>query len=211
MKKQTTTDARLEEIARRLFEKYNQKYFGGRLSSYRVLVTDRYGRGNHALCRTRQREIHLGTGLSGVKLKQRLLHEMAHAATPRARARGGHGKPWQAVMLRLEKMGAPVQKGEAELYRDLCIGEDQVKQQASDAGFQSDMTWRAYRPQIGLDYCSTDHSGRSESPEAARFMQELRREFMKGRRERLRYQRLAARLPRPFRDTTGEAAHITSP
>jgi len=170
----------------RLFERYNAKYFGGRLPAYQVLQSDLYGKGDHGLCRKKQREIHLGTDLKGMKLRRVLLHEMAHAA-----ANGGHGKAWQNEMLRLAEIGAPT-RGDLREYQDpnRIWTWAAIKGEVYDAGLLTDIPWNSLRPQIGLDYGQTDARGRSESKGAARRMRELRVEFIKGRRERKSYQRL---------------------
>jgi SprT-like family len=89
-----------ERQCQALFESYNRCFFGGLLPAYRVLLSDRFGTGLHGICRIRQRKIHLGTELRGAELKEKLIHEMAHAAAGR-----GHGKLWKAEMHRLRGLG----------------------------------------------------------------------------------------------------------
>ena len=163
----------------RLFDQYNAKYFAGRLPRYQILRTERYGKGDHGLCRKKQREIHLGTLLRGARLGEVLLHEMVHAAT-----RSGHGRAWQAEMLRLAEMGAPTRR-DLLAYQDpdQTITWSEILNEARDACFETDLSWREMRAQIGLRYGLTDRQGRSESPGAAKRMQQLRQEFIKGRRE----------------------------
>src|ERR1700680_4722535 len=86
-----------------LFDKYNQKYFKGALADYKVIQSDRYG--GLGMCRRKQREIHIQAGLAGRKLRETLLHEMAHA-----NSNGQHGKSWLAEMYRLARAGAPTKK-----------------------------------------------------------------------------------------------------
>lgn len=90
-----------EKLASERFAEFNGLYFGNRLPTYRILRRARFGGGG--LCRKREREIHLPTGIEGVELDRVLVHEMAHAA-----AKGnGHGKAWRSEMQRLAEMGAP--------------------------------------------------------------------------------------------------------
>ena len=176
-------DRLTDEQCQRLFDAYNVRFFAGRLPRYRILRTDKYGRGEHGLCRKKQREIHLGTGLKGAKLKEVLLHEMAHAAT-----RGTHGKPWLAEMLRLAKMGAPTRK-DWESYRDPAqtLPFAAIECECYDGGLETDLPWSKFRPCVGQEYGLTDSRGRAESAGTAELLRRLRKEFVKGRRDRRVY------------------------
>jgi SprT-like family len=84
----------------RLFERFNQKYFGNRMPAYRVAQSDSCG--SIGVCRKKQRAIHLSAGLRDSLVRTTLLHEMAHAATsPR------HGPVWQKEMRRLIRLLRP--------------------------------------------------------------------------------------------------------
>ena len=85
-----------------LFQKLNQQYFEGRLPEYRIVLSESLGSGC-GRCDKKKREIHLNAMLLGDELTKVLIHEMAHAAVPRA----GHGTAWLAEMQRLANMGAP--------------------------------------------------------------------------------------------------------
>lgn len=167
-----------QQQSQKLFDDYNRRYFSGRLPAYRILLSDQFGNGLHGLCRKRQREIHLGTRLSGNDLKSVLLHEMAHAAAP-----NGHGSQWLAEMSRLAQMGAPTRK-DFEAYEDSrrTVGEKEITSHAFDVGMNSDWPWSIARGSIGHKYGLTDERGRSESKRAAQLMERCRKEFVKGRR-----------------------------
>jgi len=166
--------------AQTLFHKLNTQYFNGQLPHYRVVTSDEFGSGPHGLCRKREREIHIGTSLCGKELTKVLLHEMAHAAVPTR----GHGRAWLAEMQRLADMGAPTRE-DVEAYQNPArtISKKDIKSEAYDTGCEWDISWAKARPIIGHKYGLTDVHGRSQSKGAAKLMQELRRQFCKGRRD----------------------------
>ena len=169
-----------QEQCQELFETFNRQFFDGRLPTYRIVLCNRYGKGDHGLCRKKEREIHLGTGLGGFDLKRSLLHEMAHAVTA-----GGHGKQWLAEMLRLAEMGAPTREDwEAYQDPDQTIGPTEIAAEFYDAGVETDRPWSIVRAYLGKTYGLSDDRGRAESKSAARTLCRLRKEFSKGRRWR---------------------------
>ena len=172
-----------DERCQRLFDKYNVRFFGGRLPKYRVLRSDRFIAGEHGLCRKKQREIHLGTALKGARLREVLLHEMAHAAVG-----GSHGKKWLAEMLRLAKMGAPT-RNDWEVYRNpkRTWAIAAIKCECYDYGFETDALWSKVRARVGYEYGLTDVNGQVESTSATKLLRRLREEFTKGRRERKKF------------------------
>jgi hypothetical protein len=66
-----------------LFTEDNQRYFGGRLPRYKVLLTNDLSR-----CERRKRRIYINPDKENVSVI--LLHEIVHAAVGR-----GHGKVWR--------------------------------------------------------------------------------------------------------------------
>lgn len=109
-------------LYQRMFQRFNIRYFAGRLPDYKVVVvydvwfweTERWGcpecfppaceavgfidfAGRRMLIRF------LGHYSGGETMAQFLTHEMAHVATD-----GEHGANWQAEMARLRGLGAPV-------------------------------------------------------------------------------------------------------
>lgn len=162
-----------------MFEKFNRKYFGGRLPDYRVVVSRKYG--GHGLCRKDQREIHLNSGLRGRLLERVLLHEMCHAA-----AHVGHGRKWQAEMLRIAELEAPVKREVCDYQNpDKREGMVAILAQFEDFGFEmSDVRWSEARLRIGYSYSLVDENGRSESRQSAKILLKCRKSFNAGRRER---------------------------
>lgn len=163
-----------------LFETLNGQYFNGRLPAYRIVLRDDFASGSHGECWRKGREIHLATSLRGTMLTTTLLHEMAHAAVRRGRA--GHGKAWSGEMRRLADRGAPT-AGDWEAYQDRrkTITLKDMKSEAFDMGCEWLISWAKARPLIGHKYKLTDVHGRSRSKSAAKVMQKLRREFLKGK------------------------------
>jgi len=161
-----------------LFQKFNNEYFDGRLPRYRIVIND-CALGPHGLCRKKEREIHLAASLSGKELDKTLLHEMAHAAVPRA----GHGKAWSAEMRRLANLGAPTDE-DWEAYQDRrrTITPKDMELEAFAVGCQLPRCWAEVRIHFGLMYGLTDAHGRAHSKTAAKVMQRLRREFCRGQR-----------------------------
>ena len=164
-----------------LFETYNQRFFGGRLPAYRIVLSDR-GPGFRGLWCKKEREIHLRMSLQGMDLRRTLLHEMAHAAV----ARAGHGKVWLAEMLRLAELGAPTRE-DWETYQDPArtTGSRDAASESYDAGVETDSSWKLVRYEIGRRYGWIDERGRSLSKNASKAMLRCWKEFRKGRRRAL--------------------------
>ena len=106
----------------RIFQRFNIRYFAGRLPDYKILVvydiwyweTERLGypwfdppaceAGGFIDFAGRQIFIRfLGFHTGGMTMAEYLVHEMAHAATD-----GDHAVNWQTEMARLKGLGAPV-------------------------------------------------------------------------------------------------------
>jgi hypothetical protein len=162
-----------------MFDRFNQRYWCGRLPRYRVIQSDRFG--GRGMCRRRQKTIHIADGLCRKEAEITLLHEMCHAAT-----RGGHGNAWLAEMLRLAKMGAPTKQEwlgyQPSAHPRNCRA---ILAEFEDAGFECPGTgWAMVRRNIGYSYGLVDRRGRVESKESARFLRRARRMFCEGRKER---------------------------
>jgi hypothetical protein len=109
-------------LFQRMFQRFNIRYFAGRLPDYKILVvydvwyweTMRYGypwsfppaREAVGFIDFAGRQIFirfLGYNTGGLTMAESLTHEMAHAATD-----GDHGANWRTEMARLKGLGAPV-------------------------------------------------------------------------------------------------------
>jgi hypothetical protein len=172
--------------AQALFERYNRRYWKGRLPHYTVLVTDKYKGGR---CARGRRVIYINPG-TPMGVPRTLLHEMAHAAT-----KDSHGKMWQNEIKRLIRMGAPL-KGELDGYTsNKPINLAQTLGEFYDAGCEADdcVTWRDVRLRLGYEWGFVDNKGRAPDRTSARILQKGRREWLRGRalRKRLRKMREA--------------------
>jgi len=162
--------------AQQLFEKYNRKYFGGRLSGYVVIVSDRFS--SHGLCRKKQRKIYLAEGLKGLERRRTLFHEMAHAA-----ARAGHGAAWVKEMKRLHKLGAPTMHDIKE-YESIKISNDKgIISLAEEHGmeFGDAWSWRTYKLSECYRKGLCDKCGRAVTPRDAKLLRKIRVAFLKGK------------------------------
>jgi SprT-like family len=93
-----------------LFERYNQKYFDGSLSSVQVQVqTFDEDEGVNGRWDKETGTIFVSSMLKGRELRETLIHEMAHAACRGISCRG-HGVRWLWHMYRAYKLGAPVNR-----------------------------------------------------------------------------------------------------
>jgi hypothetical protein len=84
-----------------LFNQFNDRYFSGRLPSYRICVVDRItkkGESGWHYVRTKRIKIRFA---NHELMTETLLHEMAHAAS-----NDFHGPLWKKVMRRLQELGA---------------------------------------------------------------------------------------------------------
>jgi hypothetical protein len=111
---------------RKLFQEFNQRYFGGKLPAYSVRFVSRdrgfapprlglssspaIFPGTQGYCHRSRRLIEIREGLARQETVSTLLHEMAHAATE-----GAHGMPWRREMLRLRELGAPLHGEDANV------------------------------------------------------------------------------------------------
>lgn len=101
MRKSTWTEARL----RRLFDRYDRRYWRGTLHEYRVEVAVLDG--IYGDCRWKMRRIRVDPAghRSDREVGSTLLHEMAHAATAGDHT---HGSRFLAEIERLLRLGAPI-------------------------------------------------------------------------------------------------------
>jgi hypothetical protein len=119
-------------LYQRMFERFNARYFAGRLPDYKIRVvydvwyweTERLGYPKEHPAfydvigsidfPSRQILIRfLGQHAIGCTMTECLLHEMGHAATD-----GGHGDNWLAEMKRLKGLGAPVSESDLSPYSE---------------------------------------------------------------------------------------------
>ncbi len=95
-----------DERLRNLFRRYNQLYWRGRLSRYRVVQAELSQERSYGYCDSRRKRFVIDPDRhsSDRELRATLLHEMAHAASREP----GHGVGFFAQMERLIKLGAPI-------------------------------------------------------------------------------------------------------
>lgn len=100
------TEARLK----RLFDRYNRKFWRGRLKSYTVRVKDLSGR-TMATCDDKLCALFIDAAKHKTdrEIRATLLHEMAHAATPKDYP--AHGYQFWGQLEMLLRKGAPVSIG----------------------------------------------------------------------------------------------------
>jgi hypothetical protein len=108
--KTTWTEARLQ----RLFDRYNKRFWRGKLRGYTVGTKDLSGEGEMGVCDCKRRAISIDVAAhrSDREVRATLLHEMAHAAAPNGYP--AHGYPFWGQLEMLLKKGAPVSIGFAE-------------------------------------------------------------------------------------------------
>ena len=100
---------RLSARYQTLFERFNRRYFRGRLPDYRVeVVASLLDDCDLGLCDVRQKSITL-VNQAPRDLLETLVHEMAHAAV-RSRGYQHHTWPWRKELERLRRAGAPVEE-----------------------------------------------------------------------------------------------------
>ena len=169
--------------AQTLFERYNRRYWRGRLPHYTVLVTDKYTGGR---CERGRKVIYINPG-TPMGVPRTLLHEMAHAAT-----KGGHGKKWQDEMRRLVRLGAPLKRELDGYTSKKAINLAQILGQFYDAGCEAGdgVTWREVRIRLGYEWGYVDSKGRAPDRTCARILQKARREWLRGRALRERHRKM---------------------
>jgi hypothetical protein len=169
-----------QQQCQELFDTYNQRYFGGRLPPYRIVLSNLNDDGTcrtDGECRKETLEIHLRTGLQVSDVPLVLLHEMAHAASS-----SGHGKEWEAEMLRLAELAVPTRE-EWNAYQGPTIGTKDIMAEAYDGGAGTEVPWSVVRYEIGRRYGLTDDRGKSVSKAAAKTLRRCWKAFWKGRRD----------------------------
>lgn len=175
----TWTDSRLA----RLFDRYNRRFWNGRLPKYSVIASDLYRGG---LCKKRERQIfiNLDTFRSDKEIRATLLHEMAHAAT-----RDSHGKYWQSEMERLAEEGAPISRVDLRYGERGCTeGPSRIISQFEDAAWEG--TWKQARWRLGWEYGLIDRNGKTTDMETARILLKARKVYARGRRQYLKFKNI---------------------
>jgi hypothetical protein len=154
-----------------LFAEYNQRYFGGRLPRYKVLLTN-----DHSRWEGRKRKIYINPDQGDVSVI--LLHEMAHAAVGR-----GQGKKFLDEVRRLVELGAPLQEERKRYAPENQITLKQLLAEFFDAGPDApdDWTWPEVRRFLGYKWGITDKHGHANSRRLSRFFRRARREWSRGR------------------------------
>jgi hypothetical protein len=102
----------------KLFERYNRRFFGGKLCGWTVDEVHLHDslngfHGEYGDCCVERREIFIQMGLAPTEKRKTLLHEMCHAATPDDSL---HGASWQREMFRIAELGARGIGSEARSY-----------------------------------------------------------------------------------------------
>ena len=162
-----------------LFNRFNRKYFGNRLTGWKVIISDRFG--GQGLCRSCKREIHIRDGMKASQLRKTLLHEMCHAS-----GNGHHGPIWRSEMLRIAALGAPT-KQEALAYQNSnkTYPASAILSEAYDAGMELPNTpWSKFRLGFAYPYGLVDKWNRPESHSVVLFLRQLQRQFYAGQRFR---------------------------
>jgi hypothetical protein len=153
-----------------LFSEYNQRYFGGRLPRYKVLLTN-----DHSRWEGRKRKIYINPENEDISVI--LLHEMVHAAVGR-----GHGKIFRDEVRRLVELGAPLQEELKKYAPENQITLKQLLGEFFDASQASlDWTWPEVRRHMGYMWGITDKNGRAKSRRLSRFLRRAHREWSRGR------------------------------
>lgn len=161
------TDWNEKQLAR-LFDRYNQRYWRGRLPRYQVTLTDRF---KGCRCDRRARTIYINPSYPAPTL---LLHEMAHAAS-----NGRHGPVWQSELRRLIRLGAHLKKELAEYTDRKPITPTEILGEFYDAGVGS-VAWAQVRRSLGYAYVLVDCDGRTTDHTSARLLKKAHQEWCKG-------------------------------
>jgi len=112
MKKTNWTEERL----RRLFRRYNQRYWRGKLSRYAVSIGDLKEIHAVGLCKraVHQVVVDIAAHDSDSEIRATLLHEMAHAAD-KSKSRYGHGDGFFEQIENLLRQRAPIRLSMPEM------------------------------------------------------------------------------------------------
>ena len=166
-----------------LFMDYNQRYFGGRLPRYKVLLSNTDLQffadlnGESGRCERRKRKIYINPHKGDASVT--LLHEMVHAAVGM-----GHGKVFLDEVRRLAELGAPLQK-ELKRYENVVSGitREQLLEEFFELGLSGpdNMTWPEARSRLGLKWGLTDKHGRAKNQDWAAFLRRAHRKWSQGR------------------------------
>ena len=99
----------------RLFDRYNVKFWGGKLPRYTVIASILTPH-ELGICHIDERRIEIDphAALDDREIHATLLHEMAHAATPD----DGHGPLWQSEMRRLIRIASADLKAKLQFRLD---------------------------------------------------------------------------------------------
>ncbi len=106
-----------------LYREFNQQFWNGRLPEYRVMFHSLSGN-VPGECLTDRRLIRIDPSLKSKPdaLRRVFLHEMCHVGTGT-----GHGKKFQAALMRLAKQGEDWAKAEAEQVQGRPSWNDQMR------------------------------------------------------------------------------------
>jgi hypothetical protein len=104
----------------KLFNRYNQRFWKGKLRGWtvdEVHCSDLPSDQEYGACDNETREIFIQIGLSSAEKRKTLLHEMCHVVTDRhSGPLDCHGLAWQKEMFRINELGARGMKAEARSY-----------------------------------------------------------------------------------------------
>jgi SprT-like family len=174
MSKRTNwTDNRLK----RLFVRYNQRYWGGKLPAYAVRLDSTY-KGGYCCKKTHTITMNIESTQSDRDIRGVLLHEMAHAAT-----RADHGATWRAEMARLRDAGAPTCAIDYRL--DARLPDAFVIGQFEDAAWKPNADWETVLGALGYEYGYTDSHGNPRDAARARFIAKAHEAYKRARKKYL--------------------------
>jgi len=166
-----------EERLQRLFDDYNRRYWRGRLPRYNVVISDTYW---GSACDRRNRQVFFHPVVfersSERQVRETLLHEMAHAATP-----GVHSKAWYREMKRLHRLGAPVDA--SDLTMDFTASYEVIFDEFEEHGWDSpSMPWKETLRRLAYRMGLVTGDLKPVSKSAARLLPRCRTAFLRGAR-----------------------------
>ncbi len=201
-----------ESLLQLAFEELNHQFFQGRLPRYRVVYSQPPGdpRDCSGHCDPDSRTIYVEPSSPTPQgLRQILLHEMCHIGSL------GHGKRFQAKLLRLAERGEPWAKEEAAAYADaLARGGSLTARIAEEirgmAWELSDCRWSEVERRLARELGYTVAELRRAAPWAARRWE---RDVSAVRQDRARQETLRQQLEskRPAAADTARSAWPITP
>jgi len=98
-----------EQRLRRLYARYNRRFWNGRLPGFAVVISNLGDKGPFGFCDSTARKvtIHVTAHRNAQEIRATLLHEMAHVAAD-LRGSRGHDIPFFGELERLLRRGAPI-------------------------------------------------------------------------------------------------------